>query len=132
MNPSSLPLGQGQVESQNFRFCGKEHFQDDEYNMTVTARENTERIDSVTYDNAKKLDTPCGEADVRPALSYRDSRLQARVNQATIFDCRDCNRVLAYARDASGVGVRFCSTGLNWGDAMVCTITDASFCNEVK
>lgn len=69
---------------------------------------------------------------VRPALSDRVSRLQARLMQATIFACRDCNRVLTNAKDTSGVGIRICSNGVNWDDAMVCTITDASFYNEAR
>lgn len=69
---------------------------------------------------------------IRPALSYRVSRLQARVNQATVLNSRDCNHVRTYAKETGGVGICFCSTGLGWGDLMVCTITDASFCDEVN
>lgn len=48
-----------EVEPQNCRFCGKECIQ-----VTVTARNNTSRIGSVTYEARKKLDTPCGEAEI--------------------------------------------------------------------
>lgn len=67
----------GMVESQNFRLCGKEYIQDDEHNVTVTARENTERIGSVTYDTKEKLNTLCGEAG--GAAEIRD--------RITILDC---------------------------------------------
>lgn len=32
------------VESNNFRFCGKAYVQDDEYCVTVAAKDNTERL----------------------------------------------------------------------------------------
>lgn len=128
---------------------GKEYIQDDEYNVTVTARGNTERIGSMTYDTAKQLDIPCGEAEierlksmtaslswvtrqVQPALSHRASRRQAHANQATTFDCRVCTRVLAYAKETSSVRNRFCFTGFSWGDTMVCRMTDARLRKEVK
>ena len=43
---------------------------------------------------------------------------------------RDCNKVLEYAQSHSHEGIHFSSSGPTWDDAVVCTITDASFCNE--
>ncbi len=43
---------------------------------------------------------------------------------------RDCNKVLEYAHETSSQGIHFASEGIDWDEAVVCTITDASFCNE--
>ena len=43
---------------------------------------------------------------------------------------RECNKVLDYAQASSTEGLYFASSGVTWDDAVVCTITDASFCNE--
>ena len=43
---------------------------------------------------------------------------------------RDCNKLLEYAKQTSEEGIYFASTGIIWDDAVVCSISDASFCNE--
>ena len=43
---------------------------------------------------------------------------------------RECNKVLEYALNTSDEGIYFASSGITWDDAVICTITDASFCNE--
>ena len=47
-----------------------------------------------------------------------------------VKDLRECNKVLDYALETSMQGIFFSSEGLSWDDMVVCTITDASFCNE--
>lgn len=51
----------GKVESHNCWFCGKEYVQGDEHNVSDMARDNTERIGSVTHNSAKKLDPPAAK-----------------------------------------------------------------------
>jgi len=47
-----------------------------------------------------------------------------------IKDLRECSKVLEYARETSTQGIHFASNGIVWDEAVVATITDASFCNE--
>ena len=117
--------------------------------ITVTARDNTERISGIVYSDKRKLADKRDDGEVeqlrsvvaslawiarqtRPGLSYRVSRLQSRVNHATVADLRECNHVLQYAKDTSEKGLFYTSDGVGWDTAVMCTITDASFCNEVK
>ena len=46
-------------------------------------------------------------------------------------DMRECSRVLECAKPTAHVGMYFTSGGIDWDDAVVCTITDASFCNQI-
>ena len=43
---------------------------------------------------------------------------------------RDCNKLLEQAQDTSSEGLYFASVGLDWDDCVVCSVSDASFCNE--
>jgi hypothetical protein len=47
-----------------------------------------------------------------------------------VKDLRQCNKVLEYALETSDRGLHFASEGIDWKDAVVCTIADASFGNE--
>ena len=67
---------------------------------------------------------------VRPDLSYRVSKLQSVAGKGFIRDSRECNKLLEHALEHSTQGIFFCSTGVDWSDAVVCTVSDASFCNE--
>ena len=40
----------GKEEHGNFMFCGKEFRQDEDFGIHVTAKENTERVQPITYD----------------------------------------------------------------------------------
>ena len=130
-----------------FRFCGKEVKQDADFNITVTAKDNTEKIKPIVYDDAKKLTQLCNETEitqirsviaalawvarqVRPALSFRVSRMQSLVNKATVKELRETNRILEYAIESSEIGIYFSSSAFSWDDAVVATIGDASFGNE--
>ena len=48
------------------------------------------------------------------------------------MDLRECNHMLEFAKATSDTGIFFSSSGVNWDDAVICTITDASFCKETK
>ena len=58
------------------------------------------------------------------------SKLQSKAGKGFVKDMRECNKVLDYAQASSTEGLYFASPGVAWDDAVVCTITDASFCNE--
>ena len=67
---------------------------------------------------------------VAPRLSYRVSKLQSVAGNGFVKDLRECNKVLEFAHSLAHEGLYFSSEGLSWDDAVVCTISDASFCNE--
>jgi hypothetical protein len=67
---------------------------------------------------------------VRPDLSFRVSKLQTVAGKGFIKDMREANKLLDTALETSSQGIHFASVGIDWDDATVCTITDASFCNE--
>ena len=136
-----------ETHERDFRFCGKEIHQSDDYSITVTAKDNTEKICGIVCGEKKRLVDKCDDKEntalrsvvaslawiarqVRPTLSYRVSKLQSICGKATIKDVRECNHVLDYALKTSHEGIHFKSTGLNWDDMVVCTITDASFAGE--
>ncbi len=130
-----------------FRFCGKEVVQNDDWSIKVTAKDNTEKIRAIDISTNRKCKDKCNESattclrsvvaslawvarQARPGLSYRVSKLQSVAGKGTIKDMRDCNKLLEYAKQTSEEGIYFASTGIIWDDAVVCSISDASFCNE--
>ena len=130
-----------------FRFCGKEVVQHEDMSITVTAKDNTEKIRPIDIgekrrgtDKCTAEETTCLRSVVaamawvarqaRPGLSYRVSKLQSVAGKGFVKDMRECNKVLEYAQENSHEGIHFASSGLTWDDAVVCSINDASFCNE--
>ena len=131
----------------SFRFCGKEVNQAEDFSITVTAKDNTEKIRPIPVPaNRKASDKNNAEEttalrsvvaslawvarQVRPSLSYRVSKLQSVAGNGCIKDIRECNKVLEFAQQNSDEGIFFSSEGITWDEAVVTTITDASFCNE--
>jgi len=130
-----------------FRFCGKEVVQHEDYSITVTAKDNVEKIRPIDIGEKRRgtdkntpAETTCLRSvvaamawvarQVAPGLSYRVSKLQSVAGNGFVKDMRECNKVLEYAQAHSHEGIHFSSSGPTWDDAVVCTITDASFCNE--
>ena len=65
----------------------------------------------------------------RPDLSYRISKTQSTFENACVRDLRECNRIVENATSTSRRGMSF-SPDFSWDDAVVVTISDASFCQE--
>ena len=65
----------------------------------------------------------------RPDLSYRISKIQSTFENACVGDLRECNRIVESAVSTSTRGIYF-SPDFSWDDAVVETISDASFCQE--
>ena len=136
----------GKEEHGYFMFCGKEFRQDEDFGIHVTAKENTERVQPITYD-AKHGLTRKATADeihqlrsvtqslawiarqTRPDLSYRISEIESTFGNACVRDLRECNRTVEYATSTATGGIYF-SPDLSWDDAAVVTISDASLCQE--
>ena len=137
-----------EVNETPFRFCGKEVTQMDDFSIKVTAKDNTEKIKPIEIKKGNKLTDNITPAEntmlrsvvaslswvarqCRPALSYSVNKLQTKQGKGTYADVKECNKVLDFALRTSEEGIYFSSDPrLNWDDMVVCTVTDASFCNE--
>ena len=136
-----------EINDAPFRFCGKEVVQKEDMSIKVTAKDNTDKIRPIIIGDKRKAADKCTEAEttclrsvvaaiawvarqVRPGLSYRVSKLQSVAGKGCIKDIRDCNKLLEYAQSCSDEGIFFSSEGIDWDDAVLCSISDASFCNE--
>ena len=109
-------------EHGTFRFCGNGFRQDEDFDIHVTAKDNTEREQPITYD-AKHALTRKATADkthhlrsvtqslawiarqTRPDLSYRISKIQSTFENACVRDLRECNRIVQYATSTSTRGI---------------------------
>ena len=136
----------GKEEHGTFRSCGKEFRQDEDFGIRVTAKDNTERVQPITYDAKHCLTRKAIANKVHqlrsvtqslawisrqklPYLSYRISKIQSTFENACVRDMRECNRMVEYAISTSTRGFYF-SAAFSWDDAVVVTIRDASFCQE--
>ena len=136
------------VEEGEFRFCGKEIKQLDDFSIVVTCKDSTETINPVKYSqNGRKMTANATEAEIgqmrsvvgslgwiarqcRPGLSYMVSKLQGAVSKATVQDLKETNSALTMAKDYSDMGITFRSDAVSWTDMIVVTVTDASFAQE--
>ena len=114
-----------QIEEGNFRFCGREYTQHEDFSVYVTCKNNTEKILPITYikgvrgPDDKATAAEIGQArsvigslawiarQTRPDLSYQTSRLQSVVTIAQVKHLQQCNKVLAEAQATSNVGIYF-------------------------
>ena len=136
----------GKVEERNFRYCGCEISQSEDFTINVTCIDNTEKIEPIKYAPGRKLTEPCSDQEksqllsvvgslawiarmCRPDLSYRVSRLQSRSKKALVRELKEANIVLDYALQDSKTGLRF-TPQLDWDNAVLTTVSDASFAQE--
>ena len=115
------------------------------FGIHVTAKDNTERVQPITYDAKHGLTRKAAADEIhqlrsvtqflawiarhtQPDLSYRISKIQNTFENACVRDLRECNRIVEYATSASTRGI--ISPDLFGDDAVVVTISDASFCQE--
>ena len=130
-----------------FSLCGKEVKQFEDMSIKVTAKDNADKIRPIVIGEKRKASDKCTEAETtclrsvvaaiawvarqtRPGLSYRVFKLQSVAGKGCIKDIRECNKVFEYAQSCSDEGIFFSSEGIDWDDAVLCSISDASFCNE--
>lgn len=139
----------GKIEQKSFRFCGLEIEQDADYNIKVTARDNTAKIKPISYPkdaNSTSSATP-GEVEqlrsvigslswiarqVRPDLSYRTSRLQSSVLEAKRFHLKEANKVVEHAVAHRETGLVFRHDSFNFHEAMIVTMADASWAGDTE
>ena len=114
----------GKEEHGSFRFCKKEFRQDEDFGIRVTAKDNTERIQLITYDAKQGLTRKATANEVhqlnsvtqplvwmarqtRPDLSYSISTTQSTFENACVRDLREFNRVVEHAISTSTRGIFF-------------------------
>ena len=68
-------------EHGTFRFCGKEFRQDEDVGIHVTAEDNTQRVQPITYDVKDGLTRKATENEVRQLRSVTESL--ARISRHT-------------------------------------------------
>ena len=132
-------------KNNTFRFCGKEFQQDEHFGIRVTAEDNTERVQPITFDAKHSLTRKATANEVhqlravtrslawiaretRLDLSYRMSKIQSTLDNSCVRDLRECNRIVEYSISTSTRGIYF--HRFYWHDAVVATISDASFCQR--
>ena len=115
----------GTEEHGTFSICGKEFRQDEDFGIHVTAKDNTERVQPITYDAKNGLTRKATADDrhqlrsvtqslawnarqTRPDLSYRIFKFQSTFENACVRDLRECNRIVEYAASTSTRGTYFC------------------------
>jgi hypothetical protein len=139
-----------QIEEGEFRFCGREYSQDEDYNVTVTCKHNTEKILPISFDrgtrglNDKATSGEIAQArsvigslawisrQTRPDLCYQCSRLQSTVSAAMVKHLMQCNKVLQEAQATSEVGLYFKAGVMDFETSILISISDASWAGEEK
>ena len=136
------------VEEGKFRFCGKEVTQTDDFAVTVTCKDSAEQIEPIRFEKGKRRMTErATESEIgqmrsvvgslgwvarqcRGDLSYEVSRGQSTVSRATIQDLKRTNEAVAKCREGSSIGITFQARAVDWNNAALVTIIDASFAQE--
>ena len=138
----------GRVETDKFRFCGREYIQHVDGTIEINCRDNTRAIRPIELRKDEKGTTPVSNAQrtmlrsvigslawvalaTRPDLAYRVNALQQRVTTATIETLREANRVVALALNDPDRSIVY-RAQLPWqpGKLAVVTFCDASFAAE--
>lgn len=138
------------VDESEFRFCGREIAQDDEYNIKVTCKDTAEKILPVNWRlNGRQEEAAATPGEIaqlrsvvgslawitrqcRPELGYYCSRLQSVCASAKVKYLLEANKVLQMAIAGANDGLYFKAGAFEWKDAVLCSITDASWANETK
>ena len=58
--------------------------------------------------------------------------MQGLMQVATVQELREANAILSHAKETSNIGIYFSPDGPDWSEAVVCSIGDASFGNEIE
>ena len=138
----------GRVETDKFRFCGREYIQHVDGTIEINCRDNTRTIRPIEIRKDEKGTTPVSHAQrtmlrsvigslawvaraTRPDLAYRVNALQQRVTTATVETLREANRVVALALNDPDRSIIY-RAHLPWqpGKLAVVTFCDASFAAE--
>jgi ribosomal protein L24 len=135
------------ISTGSFRFCGREISQAEDFAITATCKDTTEKLEKIKYRTQVKKDSPVNEGEkaqlrsvvgslawiarqARPDLSYKVSKLQSKCNRATIKDLIYANQAIDEAREHSNQGIIYKSDAINLKNCSIVTVSDASWSNE--
>ena len=111
------------IDTDKFRFCGCAYYQDDDCNVYVNAKDNTEKILPINYhkgDRSPEARATEGEVSqmrsvvgslawiarkTRPDISYECSKMQSIVSVAQVKHLEACNQILQEIRATSERGL---------------------------
>ena len=114
----------------------------------MKCKDNTEKILPISYDKGtRSLDAYATQGEisqmrsvvgslawiarqVRPKLSYACSRMQSVVSKAQVKHLEFCNKVLQEAKKDADVGIYFEANLFDFHDAILLSISDASWAGE--
>ena len=135
-------------EEGTIRFCGREITQDEEGNIKVKCKDTVEKTAPVNFRKGDRtMESPANEGEIsqlrsvvgslswvarqcRPSLSYDCSRLQSVAAGAQLKHLVDPNKTLAQAIEGSEEGFFFKAHAFNWNEAILVSVTDASWAGE--
>ena len=136
------------VEETKFRFCGKDVEQLSDMSIKVTCEDAIEAVGTLNYElNKRKPEDKAGEAEIaqmrsvigslgwiarqcHPEISFGVSKGQGAVSKAKMKDLKEANECLNTAREYKSDGLIFRSDAISWENAIVVTVSDASFAQE--
>ena len=138
----------GRVETDKFRFCGREYTQHPDGTIEINCRDFTRAIKPIEIRKDEKGTTPVPPAQrttlrsvigslawvaraTRPDLAYPVNALQQRVTTATVETLREANRVVALALNDADRSIVY-RAHLPWqpGKLAVVTFCDTSSAAE--
>jgi len=137
----------GAPEERNFRFCGKEVAQDDNFDIKITCRDTTKKLvpirikpgrknsDLLSDDEKTQMKSVAGSLawitrQARPDLCYRTSKIQQLASTGRVSDIKFANKVVKEALLTCDLGITFRSESLDWNDLASVVCTDASHSAE--
>ena len=129
-------------EHGTLRFCGKEFRQDEDFGIHVTAKDNTERVQPITYDMKHGLTRKATADEIhqlrsatqslawiarqtRPDLSYRISKIQSTFEKARVRDC-----AIVKAWNPPNRSLRFTDSPIQHTRCMIHTLRKLYFTEE--
>ena len=139
----------GEPEEKCFRYCGKEVTQDDDFNIVVTCRSTTMKLEPIRVKPGRKNGQQLNDEEktqmksvagslqwiarqVRPELDFRTSKIQQIASTGKVQDIKFANKVVRYARETADRGLTFKACVIDWRNMVNIVVTDASHANECE
>ena len=137
----------GEPDECNFRYCGKEVTQDSDFNIRVTCKATTDKLEPIRARAGRKNEDKLNEEEisqmksiagslqwiarqVRPELDYSTSKVQQIAANGSVDSIKFANKVVRYAKSTSDRGLTFKSGIVDWNNMSSIVVTDASHANE--
>ena len=138
------------IHENKFRFCGRDYEQDSEGTVTITCRNNIEKILPIKYDRrGRKADDRADVQEIsqgrsvigslawiarqaRPEYCYSTSRLQSVIAQAKFKHIQQCNQVLQDVQATSNIGIVYLAKKFDFAKGILISLSDASWANDEK